>query len=108
VIVARPEPSEQARQHLCLDHVVPNSIEREVLIDAPVQLVRSIVTEPAHVGRWLGDAAQIDRRPGGDGNVWTLVELHLRADGEGTRLRVVESGLARLAYVSTERLSAPS
>jgi uncharacterized protein YndB with AHSA1/START domain len=114
--------------------VVPNSIEREVLIDAPVELVWSIVTEPEYVGRWLSDTAQIDRRPGGEAIfTWeaygttlarvervepphllalrwmdpgrqgeiregtsTLVELHLRADGEGTRLRVVESGFAEL------------
>jgi uncharacterized protein YndB with AHSA1/START domain len=113
--------------------VDPNSIEREVLIDAPVEIVWSIVTEPEHVGRWLSDAAQIDRRPGGDAIfTWeaygttlarvervepphllalrmdpgrqgeiregtsTLIELRLSADGEGTRLRVVESGFAQL------------
>jgi uncharacterized protein YndB with AHSA1/START domain len=114
--------------------VVPNSIEREVLIDAPVDVVWSIVTEPEHIGRWLSDSAEIDLRPGGDlvlkwdrlgvasGKVervepphvfsfrwvtpepdrdpsaqegcFTLVEFVLRADGDGTLLRVVESGFA--------------
>jgi uncharacterized protein YndB with AHSA1/START domain len=116
--------------------VVPNSIEREVLIDAPVDVVWSIVTEPQHVGRWLSDAAEIDLRPGGElvlrwdqlgaasGKVervepphlfsfrWvtpepdrdpsaregfvTLVEFLLRAEGDGTLLRVVESGFASI------------
>jgi uncharacterized protein YndB with AHSA1/START domain len=116
--------------------VVPDSIEREVLIDAPVEVVWSIVTEPEHIGRWLSDSAEIDLQPGGDlvlrwdrlgtalGTVerverphvfafrWvtpepdrdpsahegcvTLVEFIMRAEGEGTLLRVVESGFASL------------
>jgi uncharacterized protein YndB with AHSA1/START domain len=114
--------------------VVPNSIEREVRINAPVEVVWSIVTEEEHIGRWLSDSAEIDLRPGGElvlrwdrigtasGRVerverphlfsfrwvtpepdrdpssqegyFTLVEFALRAEGEGTLLRVVESGFA--------------
>jgi len=116
--------------------VVPNRIEREVLIDAPVDVVWSIVTEPEHIGRWLSDSAEVDLRPGGelvlswdrlsgpargtververphlfsfrwvtpepgrDPSTWEadlLVEFVLRAEGEGTLLRVVESGFASL------------
>jgi uncharacterized protein YndB with AHSA1/START domain len=116
--------------------VVPDSIEREVLIDAPVEVVWSIVTEPAHIGSWFSDSAEVDLRPGGEftlkwdqlgqasGTVerverphlfsfrwvspepdrdpglregyFTLVEFVLRAEGEGTLLRVVESGFASL------------
>jgi uncharacterized protein YndB with AHSA1/START domain len=115
--------------------MVPESIEREVLIEAPVELVWSIVTEPEHVGRWLSESVEIDLRPGGaalftwdeygavrgrvervepphvfafswvpepaksqevvEGNS-TLVEFRLSAEGESTRLRVVESGFRRL------------
>jgi uncharacterized protein YndB with AHSA1/START domain len=117
--------------------MVPESVEREVLIEAPVELVWSIVTEPEHVGRWLSDSVEIDLRPGGaalftwdelgalrgrvervepphmfafswvpgevkrgsqevvEGNS-TLVEFRLSAEGEGTRLRVVERGFQRL------------
>jgi uncharacterized protein YndB with AHSA1/START domain len=115
--------------------VVPDSIEREVVIDAPLEVVWSIVTEPEHVARWLSDSAEIDLRPGGgalftwdehgpvrgrverveaprafafrwvpqpggsnevvEGNS-TLVEFHLSAEGDGTRLRVVETGFRRL------------
>jgi uncharacterized protein YndB with AHSA1/START domain len=116
--------------------VVQNSIEREVLIDAPVEVVWSIVTEPGHIGRWFSDSAEVDLRPGGEvvlrwdqlgtasGTVerveqphlfsfrWVppepdrdlsahegnfmLVEFQLRAEGEGTLLRVVESGFTGL------------
>jgi uncharacterized protein YndB with AHSA1/START domain len=112
-------------------NVAARSVEREVLIHAPVEHVWSIVTEPEHIAGWLSDSAEIDLRPGGElllkwdrhgtasgtvervepphlfafrwetpepdrdptGNV-TLVEFQLRADGDGTLLRVVESGFA--------------
>jgi uncharacterized protein YndB with AHSA1/START domain len=117
--------------------VVSNSIEREILINAPVEVVWSIVTEPQHIGRWLSDSAEVELRPGGElllkweqlgtasGTVerverphlfsfrwvtpepdrdasaregcFTLVEFLLHAQGDGTLLRVVESGFASLA-----------
>ena len=43
-----------------------DSIEREVVIDAPVDRVWELVTEAEHLGRWFGDAgADVDLRPGG-------------------------------------------
>jgi len=46
--------------------MTPDLIERETTIDAPVERVWSLITEPDHVGRWFGDAgAEIDLRPGG-------------------------------------------
>ena len=109
--------------------MVPERIEREILIQAPLEVVWAVVTEPEHVGGWFSDSATIDLRPGGEtilvwddhgtshGRVvsvepptyfafrWmrgpdrgyregnsTLVEFSLTAEGEGTRLRVVESG----------------
>jgi uncharacterized protein YndB with AHSA1/START domain len=112
-------------------------IERETTIDAPVERVWSVLTEPEHVIGWFTkEAAEIDLRPGGamtltfaqhgrvrarveavepprrfayrwtahfagdaepaDGNS-TLVEFILTPDGDGTRLRVVESGFDALA-----------
>jgi uncharacterized protein YndB with AHSA1/START domain len=116
--------------------VVPDSIEREVLIDAPVEVVWSIVTQQEHIGRWLSDSAEVDLKPGGElvltwdqhgtasGTVerverphlfsfrwvtpepdrdpsagegyFTLVEFLLQTEGEGTLLRVVESGFTSL------------
>ncbi|RZS36907.1 uncharacterized protein YndB with AHSA1/START domain [Herbihabitans rhizosphaerae] len=41
-------------------------IEREIVIDAPVQRVWQVVTQADHLGRWFGDAgAEVDLRPGG-------------------------------------------
>src|SRR3712207_3548772 len=124
--------------------MVPDQIERETVIDASVERVWELITEPAHVGRWFGDAgAAIDLRPGGEmvirwadhgvnrGRVvavephtrfsyrWapfqdpggdepvegnsTLVEFTLDPEGDGTRLRVVESGFASLATSDEQR-----
>jgi uncharacterized protein YndB with AHSA1/START domain len=111
--------------------VVPDRVEREILIDAPPDVVWSVITEPEHVGSWFSDSAAIDLRPGGEliltwdehGPVYwrvekidpphfvsfhwlrseldedssTLVEFSLTEEGEGTRLRVVESGFQGLA-----------
>jgi uncharacterized protein YndB with AHSA1/START domain len=46
--------------------VVQDSIEREILIEAPVEVVWAVVTEPEHVARWFSHAAEIDLRQGGD------------------------------------------
>lgn len=44
----------------------PDRIERDIMIDAPVERVWAVVTEAEHVGRWFGDAgAEIELRPGG-------------------------------------------
>jgi uncharacterized protein YndB with AHSA1/START domain len=124
--------------------MVSDQIEREVLIDAPVERVWQLLTEAEHLGTWFGDAgAEIDLRPGGEialrwadygtsrarvehveapsrfafrwapfkdpggdepaeGNS-TLVEFTLAADGDGTRLKVVESGFDTLATSSEQR-----
>jgi uncharacterized protein YndB with AHSA1/START domain len=47
-------------------------IEREVVIDASRERVWAVLTEARHVARWFGDAAEIDRRPGGKASFgWT-------------------------------------
>jgi uncharacterized protein YndB with AHSA1/START domain len=118
-----------------------DSIEREILIQAPVAVVWTVVTEPEQIAGWFSDAVELDLRPGGEalfhwrdhesaveGRVervepphlfsfrWvvgaggkldehnsTLVEFRLSAEGEGTRLTVVESGFAALAVPEGER-----
>ena len=117
--------------------MVPEQIERETVIAAPVERVWALLTEAEHLGRWFGDAgAELELRPGGalslnwerygtvrgrvvdveaprrfsyrwavlresfdsepvEGNS-TLVEFTLEAEGDGTRLRVVESGFDKL------------
>ena len=120
--------------------MVPERIEKEIVIDAPLDVVWALVTEAEHLGTWFGDSAEIDLRPGGDVKLtwekhgvarariekvepphflsfrWahpmdmlpaegnsTLVEFNLRAEGEGTRLRVVESGFPELEVPENEK-----
>ena len=45
--------------------MVPDAIEREIVIDAPPSIVWAIVTEAHHLGGWFSDEAEIDLRPGG-------------------------------------------
>ncbi|HEX6049339.1 MAG TPA: SRPBCC family protein [Gemmatimonadaceae bacterium] len=46
--------------------MVPDRIEREISIDAPVERVWDVITQGEHVGKWFGDVtAEIDLRPGG-------------------------------------------
>ena len=45
--------------------MVPERIEREILIDAPLDVVWSVITESDHVSGWFSDSAAIDLRPGG-------------------------------------------
>ena len=123
-----------------------DQIEREVLIDAPMERVWELVTQAEHLGSWFGDAgAEVDLRPGGamqlrwseygtshgrieavepqrrfafrwapfkdpsgvdptEGNS-TRVEFTLAEEGDGTRLRVVESGFAMLDCSEEQRRS---
>jgi len=45
--------------------VVPDSITREIVIDAPPERVWAIVTEAQHMAGWFSDEVEIDLRPGG-------------------------------------------
>jgi len=45
--------------------MVPDAIEREILIDAPPRVVWSIVTQAEHLPGWFSDDAEIDLRPDG-------------------------------------------
>ncbi len=101
--------------------MVPDQIEREIHIEAPIDRVWRLMTEAEHLGTWFGDAgAEIDLRPGGAmrlkwekyGTVecevvavdpptkfsyrWQeqLVEFTLTPVDDGTRVKVLESGFA--------------
>jgi uncharacterized protein YndB with AHSA1/START domain len=128
-----------------LKETAMDSIEREVVIEAPLEKVWELVTKAEHLGRWFGDAgAEVDLRPGGalelrwaehlargrieavepprlfvfhwapfddpggaqptDDNS-TRVEFSLSEEGDGTRLRVVESGFDSLATSEEQRRS---
>jgi uncharacterized protein YndB with AHSA1/START domain len=47
--------------------MVPEQIEREMIVDAPIEQVWEVLTRPEHFQRWFAfDGATIDLRPGGE------------------------------------------
>src|SRR3954468_14616058 len=49
--------------------MVPGRIEREILIEAPVDVVWAVVTEPEHISGWFSEAVELDLTPGGAGRL---------------------------------------
>lgn len=45
------------------------TIEKEILIEAPIEIVWRLVTEPEHIRHWFADQAEIDLRVGGHGSL---------------------------------------
>ena len=119
-------------------------IERVIDIDAPIDVVWTVITEPEHINSWFTDSAELALRPGGEGHfAWDvkgtsrknvnlrverlepphffsfrwdypdgaepsemnapLVEFSLEAQGASTRLRLVESGLDKIARSEEDR-----
>jgi uncharacterized protein YndB with AHSA1/START domain len=70
--------------------------------EMPTTRARVEVVEPPHrfAYRWTAHFAAADEPAAGNS---TLVEFTLIPDGDGTRLRVVESGFATLAVGDDER-----
>ena len=116
------------------------TITREIVIDAPPEVVWPIVTEPSHMAGWFSDEVALDLHPGGamlltwhghgtyrarvetvepprtfafrwllrEGSdpaegASTLVVMTLLPEGDGTTLRVTESGFAELPWPAEER-----
>ena len=126
--------------------MTPDAIEKEIVINAPVETVYRVITEPAQIAQWFADAADLDPVPGGEGTLtfedratsqrmavrlvvqaaepphrfafrWDspdgerphegnslLVEFTLTAEGDGTRLRVTESGFTALSRPDDEKV----
>ena len=49
--------------------MVPAEIEREVLIEAPIDVVWRVVTQPDQITRWFSSEAEVEGRAGGDGRL---------------------------------------
>jgi uncharacterized protein YndB with AHSA1/START domain len=50
-------------------------IERVIDIDAPIDVVWTVITEPEHINSWFTDSAELDLRPGGVGHfAWDVKE----------------------------------
>jgi uncharacterized protein YndB with AHSA1/START domain len=64
-----------------------DSIERSILIDAPVERVWTIVTEPEHLGTWFGDA--------GASRSGDIITMAWKEHGEA-ELRVVREDAPRV------------
>jgi uncharacterized protein YndB with AHSA1/START domain len=45
--------------------MAPAQIEREIVVNAPLERVWAVLTEPKHIAGWFGDRAEVDLRPGG-------------------------------------------
>ena len=62
--------------------MVEDRIEREVVVAAPRERVWQIITQAEHIGKWFGDSAEVDLRPGG--------AIVLRWDKHGTAYGMIE------------------
>jgi len=47
--------------------MIPSAIEKEILIEAPVEVVWHLLTEPDQIRQWFADKAEIELRVGGKG-----------------------------------------
>jgi uncharacterized protein YndB with AHSA1/START domain len=45
------------------------SIEQEILIDAPIDVVWRTITEPDQIAQWFADRVEVDLHPGGAGTL---------------------------------------
>ena len=121
--------------------MVPDRIEREIVVAAAAERLWEVLTRPEHIGRWFeGMDVEVDLRPGGtmvltnqefgkfhaivdkvepprrfayrwarhpdtpvtDGTA-TRVEFTLTPEGNGTRLRVAESGFTSTDAVKVDQ-----
>ncbi|HET9411075.1 MAG TPA: SRPBCC domain-containing protein [Candidatus Dormibacteraeota bacterium] len=49
--------------------MIPNAIEREIVIEAPVDVVWRVVTEPEQIKQWFAAEAEVELRVGGGGRL---------------------------------------
>ena len=47
--------------------MIPSAVEKEILIEAPVEVVWHLLTEPDQIRQWFADNAEIELRVGGQG-----------------------------------------
>jgi uncharacterized protein YndB with AHSA1/START domain len=48
---------------------VQDRIEKEIVIEAPPEVVWRVVTQPAHIECWFSDSAEFELRPGAEGTL---------------------------------------
>lgn len=59
--------------------MIPAQIEKEMLIEAPVDVVWRIVTEPDQITQWFNDEAQLDLKVGGQGRLGASYPIQIEA-----------------------------
>jgi uncharacterized protein YndB with AHSA1/START domain len=59
--------------------MLTDRIEREIRIDAPIDVVWSVVTEPEQITHWFSDSAEFELQPGAEG------ALTFRGSRQGSR-----------------------
>src|SRR3977135_2880813 len=59
-------------------------VEQEILIDAPVDVVWRVMTEPEQVSRWFSDEVDLEATPGYEG----VVTFNDQATKESRRVQV--------------------
>jgi uncharacterized protein YndB with AHSA1/START domain len=52
-----------------LGGVIPPAIEREVVIEAPLEVVWRVVTDPEQIRQWFAEEAEVELRVGGSGRL---------------------------------------
>ena len=65
-------------------------IEREIEIDAPIDVVWTVITEPEHINGWFTDSAEIDVRRGAEGRFGWEAGEHNRAMVVNVRIERIE------------------
>jgi uncharacterized protein YndB with AHSA1/START domain len=49
--------------------MIPDAIEKDILINAPAETVYRVITEPSQVSQWFADAADLEPVPGAQGSL---------------------------------------
>ncbi len=49
--------------------MIPSTIEKQVVIEAPPEVVWRVVTDPDQIRQWFADEAEVDLRVGGSGRL---------------------------------------
>jgi uncharacterized protein YndB with AHSA1/START domain len=72
--------------------VAVDSIDREILIQAPAEVVWGVITEPEQISCWFSDEAAVEQRAGADGTLtWRPGGRGGSGAGLVVPIRVVES-----------------
>jgi uncharacterized protein YndB with AHSA1/START domain len=71
--------------------VPADRIERQIDIDAPIDVVWTVITEPEHIARWFTDSAELDARPGGEGRFGWDVKATNRRTVVNLRVERIEA-----------------